>query len=143
VNRKYWPGPGTGFRSLLFAQSLGTLIAGLGLVWLPAPAMAALAGGGICLAAHGWAAWQLRPRPGSAGAGRVLARVVWAEAGKVAIILTLFALSFRFVPDTHQPETLGAMLTGFIGAQGAGWLYIARFGGMDGTGQRAGDQDRN
>lgn len=143
MNRENWQGPGTGFRSFLTAQTLGTLIVGFGLIWLPAPAMAALGGGVICLAGYGWAGWQLRPRPGPASAERVLARVVWAQMGKIAIILTLFALSFRFAPDTHEPKTLGGMLAGFIGAQVAGWLYMARFGGIEGTGEGAGNQDQN
>lgn len=143
MNRENWQGSGAVFRSLLFAQALGTLVAAFGLIWLPVPAPAALSGGVICLLGHAWAGWQLRTRPGSAGAQRVLARVVWAQVGKVAIILTLFALSFRFVSSTREPETLGGMLAGFIGAQVAGWLYIARRGGIEGTGEGAGNQDRD
>lgn len=143
VNRENRQGSGAGFRSLLFAQALGTLIVAFGLLWVAVPAPAALGGGAICLLGHTWAGWQLRPRSGPAGAGKVLARVVWAQVGKVAIILTLFALSFRFAPSTHQPQTLGAMLAGFIGAQVAGWLYLARRGGIEGTGEGAGNQDRD
>jgi len=143
VNRETRRGSGSGFRGLLFAQALGTLAVAFGLIWLPMPAPAALKGGGICLLGYAWAGWQLRPRPGPTDAQRVLARVVWAQVGKVAIVLMLFALSFRFAPSTHQPQTLGGMLAGFIGAQLVGWLYLARCGGIEGTGEGAGNQDRD
>ena len=143
MNRENRQGSGADFRGLLFAQALGTLIVAFGLLWIAVPAPAALSGGAICLLGHAWAGWQLRPRLGTASAERVLARVVWAQMGKVAIVLMLFALSFRFAPSTHQPETLGGMLAGFIGAQVVGWLYLARRGGIDGAGEGAGNQDRD
>lgn len=141
VNRKDWQGSGAGFRGLLFAQVSGTLVTAVIVVVITGRAMPALWGGSICLLGYAWGAWQLRPRPGPAEAQRVLARVVWAQLGKVTIFLMLFALSFRFGPSTHQPQTLGGMLAGFAGAQVAGWLYFARRGGIEGTGDNAGNQD--
>lgn len=141
MNRDDWQGSGAGFRSLLFAQVSGTLaVAGVAAL-ITGRATPALWGGAICLLGYAWGAWQLRPRTGTADPGRVLARVVWAQVGKVAIFLMLFALSFRFEPSTHQPQTLGGILAGFFGAQVAGWLYCARFGGIERTGGDAGNQD--
>jgi F0F1-type ATP synthase assembly protein I len=126
----------------LFAQAVGTLALALALALLPGDPVAALQGGAICLLGHAWGAWQLRPRPGPVDAQRVLARVVRAEMGKVAIFLVLFALSFRFEPRMHQAEGVVSLIAGFAGAHLFGWLNLARGGGDEGTGDDAGNQDR-
>lgn len=102
----------------------------------------ALWGGVITVLGYAWGGYQIWIRPGTGTPEQILARTVFAQTGKLAIFLVLFALTFRFEPRMHRPEILGALLAGFLGAQLAGWIVLARSGKGDGTGDDAGNQDR-
>lgn len=132
------------FRGLLYAQATGAMMVALltAVALEPGALTAALLGGGINLLGYAWGGYQIWIRPGTGTPEQVLGRTVFAQVGKLAIFLVLFALTFRFEPRMHRPEMLGALLAGFLGAQLAGWIYLARSGKGDGTGDDAGNQDR-
>lgn len=133
------------FWGLLYAQAAGTLAAALlaGGLLLEAGALpAALGGGGISLLGYAWAGYQLWWRPGNGSPEQILGRTVYAQVGKVTIFLVLFALAFHYESRLHRPDMLGALVAGFIGAQLAGWLHLARRGDGEGTGNGAGNRNR-
>lgn len=79
---------------------------------------AVLLGGGISVAANLWAGYQLWLHPARHLPGRAAGAAMRAEAGKVAIVLVLFGVTYSHWPAASQGATGMALVLGFL------WVYL-------------------
>lgn len=130
VTKTAYTGAGL-FRGLMTAQAAAIAVCSIlaGLLGGAPVAIAAAWGGGICLLAHAWAGFQLWLHPGNRRSERRQASAaIRAEMGKIVIMLLLFWLTFREMPDMRSRETAAALFAGFFLTQVAGWIWLARYG---------------
>ena len=113
--------------AILFA-ALVTVLAGASL------GLAAAWGGIISLIAYAWGGFQVWLHPGNRAPERMAGAALRAEAGKVVIMLALFGLTFAKVPGLREMTHVVVLFLGFLLAQIAGWVQVARLGRRLGTG---------
>lgn len=75
-------------------------------------------GGAISLLANLWAGYQLWLHPARHLPGRAAGAAMRAEAGKVAIVLVLFGITYSHWPAASQGKTGMALVLGFL------WVYL-------------------
>ncbi|MCQ6260416.1 hypothetical protein MLD55_00595 [Alcanivorax sp. MM125-6] len=113
--------------AILFA-ALVTVLAGASL------GLAAAWGGIISLIAYAWGGFQVWLHPGNRAPERMAGAALRAEAGKVVIMLALFGLTFAKVPGLREMTHVVVLFLGFLLAQIAGWVQVARLDRRLGTG---------
>ena len=113
--------------AILFA-ALVTVLAGASL------GLAAAWGGIISLIAYAWGGFQVWLHPGNRAPERMAGAALRAEAGKVVIMLALFGLTFAEVPGLRELTHVVVLFLGFLLAQIAGWVQVARLDRRLGTG---------
>lgn len=113
--------------AILFA-GLVTVFAGFSL------GLAAVWGGSISLIAYAWGGFQVWLHPGNRAPERMAGAAMRAEAGKVVIMLALFGLTFAKVPEARELTHVVVLFLGFLLAQIAGWVQVARLDRRMGTG---------
>ncbi|HCE40211.1 ATP synthase subunit I [Alloalcanivorax profundimaris] len=113
--------------AILFA-ALVTVLAGASL------GLAAAWGGIISLIAYAWGGFQVWLHPGNRAPERMAGAALRAEAGKVVIMLALFGLTFAKVPGLRELTHVVVLFLGFLLAQIAGWVQVARLDRRLGTG---------
>ncbi|MBF5054963.1 ATP synthase subunit I [Alcanivorax sp. 521-1] len=113
--------------AILFA-ALVTVLAGASL------GLAAAWGGTISLIAYAWGGFQVWLHPGNRAPERMAGAALRAEAGKVVIMLALFGLTFAKVPGLRELTHVVVLFLGFLLAQIAGWVQVARLDRRLGTG---------
>lgn len=106
--------------ALLAWALLVTLVAG------PLAGLAAAWGATISLIAYAWGGFQVWLHPANHAPKRMATAAVRAEVGKIAIMLLLFWLTFSKVPDAREMKMALLLLLGFLLAQVAGWIQVAR-----------------
>lgn len=106
--------------AVMIVAILVTLIAGAGL------GLAAAWGGAISLIAYAWGGFQVWLHPGNRAPKRMATAAMRAEVGKVAIMLALFWLTFAKVPFMRELIHVMVLFLGFLLAQIAGWIQVAR-----------------
>lgn len=106
--------------AVMIVAVLVFLIAGTGL------GLAAAWGGVISLIAYAWGGFQVWLHPGNRAPKRMANAAMRAEAGKVTIMLALFWLTFAKVPLMRELTHVMVLFFGFLLAQIAGWIQVAR-----------------
>lgn len=96
-------------------------------------------GGTISLIAYAWGGFQVWLHPGNRAPERMAGAAMRGEAGKVAIMLALFWLTFAKVAFMRELTHVMVLFLGFLLAQIAGWVQVARLENAAGTG--SGRQD--
>lgn len=105
--------------TILFAALIAAIGSGsLGLT--------ALWGGTISLIAYAWGGFQVWLHPGNRASERMAGAAIRAEVGKVVIMLALFGLTFAKVAAMRQLAHVMVLFPGFVLAQVAGWVQVAR-----------------
>lgn len=107
---------------ILLAQIALAALAGAVAAWAAGPVAgySALLGGVICVTSHGFLSLRMWLSRASGSPRRMLNAMYCGEAGKLALSAVFFALVFVFV----QPLSAGALIAGFIVAQGGIWLAV-------------------
>ena len=100
----------------LLVTGLAGVFAGLVAVW----------GGTISLIAYAWGSFQVWLHPGNRAPERMAGAAMRAEAGKVVIMLALFGLTFAKVAVMRELAHVAVLFPGFLLAQIAGWVQVAR-----------------
>ncbi len=116
------------FWGLMRAQLIAVVVAATvaALVAGPGTGLAAAWGGAISLIAYAWGGFQVWLHPGNRAPKRMATAAMRAEAGKVAIMLALFWLTFSKVPSMRELIHVMGLFFGFLLAQIAGWIQVAR-----------------
>ena len=106
--------------SVILFAALVTVIAGTSL------GLTALWGGTISLIAYAWGGFQVWLHPGNRAPERMAGAAMRAEAGKVVIMLALFGLTLAKVAVMRELAHVAVLFPGFLLAQIAGWVQVAR-----------------
>ncbi|MCH2556497.1 MAG: hypothetical protein MK005_04260 [Alcanivorax sp.] len=116
------------FWGLMRAQILSAMIFAVLVVVIAGTSLglAAAWGGTISLIAYAWGGFQVWLHPGNRAPERMAGAAMRAEAGKVVIMLALFGLTFAKVPASRELTHVVVLFLGFLLAQIAGWVQVAR-----------------